>query len=334
MRRTIQLLLALMAVSAAAFAEPVWVGLDSRSIVVDPAADLWPIVEGKARYQGPEFTEDEPNWSERRTYAGVPIPAILEKLGGMSEDDPLYVIAGDGYAKEFPRDVVMGESPLGTPILAWKVDGSPSPDWPPLPVLIFLPEDGDVSNERMVEALGPLAHMFGDRPSASGLRIRGVSWLTPNWDGRLASLPEHPDLMPADEYELTVTAREERVFTLNELMITVPSVRGTGTYITAAGRQETAHYEGFPVQALIGEWPDDARVDVVAEDGYRITYSFEELADGNGQWILAFREGNAYIGAEAGPLRMVRVGPDAPGFAAARSPRAVNRIEVQATSAD
>ncbi|MFO8034189.1 MAG: hypothetical protein R6U88_03355 [Candidatus Bipolaricaulota bacterium] len=330
MRKSVaSILMMLLAVTVVGLGGPVWVGVDGLSIVVDPAYDLWPVVEGSARYQGPVFVEDEPNWNERHTYSGVPIPAILQELGGMHEDDSLHVIAGDGYAKEFPRDVALGNSVLGMPILAWSIDGNADPDWPPLPVLIFLPEDGDVSNERMEDALGPLSHMFEDKPSASGLRVRGVSWLTTDWDYQVDSLPEHPELMPAPDYELSVVAKEETILSLRKLVATFPSVSGMGTYETATGREQTARYEGFPLQSLLGEWPEGTQVDVVAEDGYRVTYSLGELTDDEGEWILAFREDGAYIDHDPGPLRLVKVGPEGPRFDAARSPRMVVRVEVR-----
>ncbi len=331
MRACIVVLAGVIAASAVTTGNVVWVGVEDRSIVVDPAYDLWPTIEGTVRYQGPVFSEEDPNWQEAETYEGVAIPAVLRALGGIPEGQHLHVVAGDGFAKKLPPDVAMGESPLGTPILAWIVDGETNPEWPPLPVLVFLPEDGDVSNERMVEALGPLAHTFDGRPSASGLRIRGVSWLTTEWDGRLDALPEHPELWPNPDTELAVVGEERRTYTIPELMATFVAANGQGEYITTTERLVERSYEGIPLHDLLGSWADDAMVEIVAADGYRMRYKYGDLADEEGQWILAFRADGEFLPPDQGPLRLVKVGPQAPRFEGALSAKMVVGVEVEGT---
>jgi len=329
LRACILVVAGVIAAATVAVGNTVWLGVEDRSIVVDPSFDLWPTIEGTARYQGPVFSEDEPNWREARTYRGVAIPELLRALGGIPEGEHLYVIAGDGFAQEFPREVAMGESSLGTPILAWSIDGESEPEWPPLPVLAFLPEDGDVSNERMVEAMGPLAHTFGEKPSATGLRIRGVSWLTTRWDGQYQTLPEHPDLWPDPTAELTVKGDGRRTYTMPELMALFVAHTGEGEYVTSTERVVRRAYEGIPLQELLGTWDDDATVEIVAEDGYRVRHDYGNLADDEGEWILAFRENGEFLPGDAGPLRMVKVGPQTPRFEAALSARSVVRVEVK-----
>ncbi len=331
MRACIFVLAGVIAASAVTMGNPVWVGVGNRSTVVNPAYDLWPTIEGTVRYQGPVFSEDDANWREAETYEGVPIPHVLQALGGIPEGEHLHVIAGDGFSKEFPREVAMGESPLGTPILAWTVDGETNPEWPPLPVLVFLPEDGDVSNERMVEALGPLAHTFDGRPSASGLRIRGVAWLTTGWDGQLESLPEHPELWPDPDAELAVVGEKRRTYSILELMATFVAIIGRGEYVTTTERLVKRSYEGVPLHDLLGSWADDAMVEIVAADGYRMRHKYRDLADDEGQWILAFRSNGEFLAPDVGPLRMVKVGPQTPRFEGALSAKMVVGVEVQGT---
>lgn len=321
--------LSVFIMSALGWGGPVWFGVGVRSIVLDPAYDLWPVVEGVARFQGPAFTEDDPNWRSTQHYEGVAIPDVLRALGGMPEGGYLHVIAGDGYAKKLPRDVAMGDSPLGTPVLAWTVNGDQDPEWPPLPVFVFLPEDGDVSNERMVEALGPHAHMFGDRPSASGLRINGVAWVTTDWDGEMRSLPEHPELLPDPEGSLSITKEGVHTYPLPELMARYMAVSGRGRYVTTTERMVERSYEGIPLVDLLGAWPEDATVEVVAADGYRMRHRYGDLVDAEGTWVLAFRADGSYLPLDVGPLRMVKVGPEVPRFEGALSAKMVVALEVR-----
>lgn len=321
--------LGLAMVSAMGVGGSVWFGVGDRSIVLDPAYDLWSVVEGSARFQGPMFTEDHPNWRSTQHYAGVAIPDVLRALGGMPEDGYLHVIAGDGYAKRFPRDVAMGASSLGTPVLAWTVDGEDDPEWPPLPVFVFLPEDGDVSNERMVEALGPDAHMFRDLPSASGMRVTGVSWVTTEWDGEMRSLPEHPELLPDPEDSLSITKESVHTYPLPELMARYAAISGRGRYVTSTERMVERSYEGIPLVDLLGAWPEDATVEIVAADGYRMRHRYGDLVDDEGIWILAFRSDGGFLPSNVRPLRMVKVGPGSPRFEGALSARMVVAVEVR-----
>ncbi len=328
MRKVVFISLCLIATSFVTLGGPVWFGVGDRSIVVDLTYDLWPLVEGAARYQGPVFSEDDPNWRDSYVYEGVPIPAVLNALGGMAEDGYLHVIAGDGYAKAFPHEVAIGHSVLGTPILAWKVDGDSAPDHPVLPVLIFLTDDGDVSNERMVEALGEDAHMFRDTPSATGLRITGVSWVTTEWDGNHSSLPEHPELFPDPTARLTVTGDGERTYTLSEMMTRYAAVTGPGRYVTSTERMVERVYEGVPLEDILGAWPEEATVEIVAADGYRMLHPYENLSDDEGQWVLAFRSDGDFLPTGVGPLRMVKIGPENPRFEGALSAKMVVGLEV------
>jgi len=300
--------------------------LGPRSIAVELPSDIWSSVSGTVRYQGPVFSPDNPNWKPPHRYEGIPLEQVIEALGGMGEDDLLWVIAVDGYAKALPRPVVYGDTPLGTPILAFSCDGARGPEWDAGPELIFLAPDGDVSNEDQVEALGEHAHYFQDRPSATGLMVKGVTWMVLNWDADISSLPQ-VGLWPS-EAQVTIVTGEERTFSLRELETHYTSLTGWGIYTTSSGREVRATWTGIPVRELVGPWLDDTELEVVAADGYRMRYRYGELADEEGEWVLAFKRGGEYLPFDPGFFRLVKVGPSGARFPGSRSARMVVRIEV------
>lgn len=328
MRKTFFVAVAL-AVSFLGLAQPVLVQVGEHSIAVRPSTDFWPMLSGTVRYQGPVFSPEEPNWKPAHSYTGIPLSALVDALGGMEEDDLLYIIAADGFHKKLPTSVVYGDSPLGSPILAFAEDGITVPEWPDGPELIFLPEDGEVSNEDQLSALGELAHYFQDKPSATGLMVKGVTWLVVNWDGTRETLPE-VGLWPP-EATLTVAAPLEQTYTLGELETSYVAMTGLGTYTTSTGRDVTSTWTGIPLVDLIGSWPADTEVELVAADGYRMPYRYGDLSDAEGIWILAFKQDGKYMPRDPGYLRMVKVGPENPHFESSRSARMVVRVEVHGT---
>lgn len=326
MRKAFFAVLLALAVSSPGLAQAVLVQVNERSITVAPETVFFPTLSGTVRYQGPVFSPEEPNWKPAHSYTGVPLSALVDSLGGMGEEDLLSVIAVEGYHKELPWAVVYGDSPLGPPILAFAQDGVPVPNWQEGPMLVFLPEDGEVSNEDQLLALGDLAHYFGDKPSATGLMVKAVTWLVVNWDGTRENLPE-VGLWPP-EATLTVAAPEEQTYTLGWLETNYVAVTGVGTYTTSAGREVTSSWTGIPLVDLIGAWPADTEVELVAADGYRMPYRYGDLSDGEGTWILAFKQDGNYMPFDPGYFRMVKVGPGVPHFESARSAKMVERVEV------
>jgi hypothetical protein len=325
MRKAFFVLVAL-AVSFLGLAQAVLVQVNEQSIALTPEMERWPTLSGTVRYQGPVFSPEEPNWKPAHSYTGIPLSALVDALGGMGEEDLLSVIAVDGYHKELPWAVVYGDSPLGSPILAFAQDGVLVPDWQEGPMLVFLTEDGEVSNEDQLSALGELAHYFQDKPSATGLMVKAVTWLVVNWDGTRENLPE-VGLWPP-EATLTVAAPEERTYTLGELETSYVAVTGLGTYTTSAGRDVTYTWTGIPLVDLIGSRPADTEVELVAADGYRMPYRYGDLSDAEGVWSLAFKQDGKYMPFDPGYFRMVKIGPENPHFESSRSARMVVRVEV------
>lgn len=324
--RKLGLSLAVLLVSTAV-AQPVLFQVDEMSIVVDYPSPFWTSLVGEVRYQKTLSTGEE-RWTPSRAYTGIPLWPVIRALGGMDEDDLVWVIADDGYAVALPSAVVKGATPLGTPIIAYLRDGIGAPEWEGAPQLVFLAPDGEVSNEDQLSALGEHAHFRGGRPSATGLMVKGVKWVVLNWDGDLASLPRVGEW--SADARLTVSIQgEEHTYTLAELEETFASVTYPGTYVTSVGSVVTHRYTGVPVTDLIGAWPPDTQIELVAADDYRMRYRYGELEDQEGVWILAFKCDGAYMPFDPGYFRMVKVGPTAPQFEGALSARMVVRIEVQ-----
>ena len=147
-------------------------------------------VSGTVAYQGPAMDDGGENWKDPHTYTGVPIRAIVEELGGLADEETLGVVAVDGWYKILPNSVVYGESAAGSAALATSVDGMDAAEWVDAPMLVFLPEDEQFSNDDMLGAFGlNMAHHFGDRPSTTGMMVNGVTYLVVNYDGEPLPLP-------------------------------------------------------------------------------------------------------------------------------------------------
>jgi len=152
-----------------------------------------PATRGRVAYEGPGFAEGVENWKVPHDYSGVDLGAIIDRSVGLGEVETVTLVALDGWHKTLPRSVLDGTTPAGTAILALSVDGEPSAEWDDAPMLVFLPRDEGFSVRDMLDALGPgNAHYYGDLPSATGLMVKGVTFLVVNYDG--GPLPTLADL--------------------------------------------------------------------------------------------------------------------------------------------
>lgn len=280
---------------------------------------------GTVAYEGPTMSDGAENWKAAKTYHGVGVAAILSDVGGMAPGDTLSVIAGDGYAKTLPYSVIYDDTLAGQPILGLEV-GSDGED---APTLVFLAPDERFSNSDMLAAVGAdYAHYFGDKPSTTGLLVKGVAYLIVNYDG--ASLPTATVAAgPGEGVVLTVTSGGETfAFTMADLGL-LESITAPGTFTNSAGVDHTATYSGVPLSALIGNAPSDGTVRVTASDGYSMNYPVSQLFDRTaGTWILAIMENGWYMPLDPGYLRIVQVGDSNPHFTSSLSARMVERIEV------
>lgn len=301
---------------------------------VEVALNDFPMIEGTVAYEGPAMDGGEANWKVSHIYKGVSIVSVMESVGGLASSDMLGVVAVDGWYKVIPGAVIAGDTAAGVPILAIERDGESGDDWEDGPMLIFLPEDEGFSNEDMLSSLGPdLSHYFGDKPSTTGMMVKGVAYLVPDYDGE--PLPLQPEVVALEEASspegklLTVTRGETSLaYTLDEVE-ELESLSGHGTFTTSTNAEYTASYVGVPMTTLIGNVSGEATIRVTAADGYSMNYLAEMFQDtSEGTWILAYKENGEYMPFDPGTFRIVQVGEDTPHFPSSLSAKMVVLIEI------
>ncbi len=308
---------------------------DGDRVEVIPLAEFSHREEGTVIYQGPVMKEGEENWKPEQTYSGVPLEAVLQEIGGLEDDETLAVIAVDGWHKILPAAVVHGTTLAGTPILALSRRGDAPGEWEDAPMLVFLPEDGRLSNDDMLTAFGPdLSHYYAGHPSTTGFMVKNVAYLIVNYAGgalpELAAESAAEEISPPPEgillsVEKSGVLAEYTLADLEQLEV----ITAQGTFTNSAGVDYTATYTGVPLTTLIGNLPDDATVRVTASDGYSMNYPVEMLVDRHeGIWILAFKENGECMPLDPGYLRIVQVGEGNPHFTSSLSARMVERIEI------
>jgi DMSO/TMAO reductase YedYZ molybdopterin-dependent catalytic subunit/predicted phosphodiesterase len=103
-------------------------------------------VEGYSSYQN--FFN---NWRGHGTYRGVNVSDLVDLIGGISEEDNVTVHATDGYNQIYCWRNVLNQwsdpSIQGNMVLAYEFNGTRIPEWEEGPMLIFIPEDGEYSNQ-------------------------------------------------------------------------------------------------------------------------------------------------------------------------------------------
>ena len=313
-------------------APSVFVQTEAGFVDVDLAG--FPLIEGVVAYEGPATDNGDANWKTSYSYRGVSIRSIMESVGGLNSSDPLGVVAADGWYKMLPGAVLAGDTAVGVPILALERDGESGDDWEDGPMLVFLPEDEALGNDDMLSALGPeLAHYFGSAPSTTGLMVRGVAYLVPNYDG--STLPLQPELVTLDQASfpggniLTVVRGDNSAaYTLDQVEA-FEMLSGQGTFTTSTNAEYTADYVGIPMTSLIGNVNGDATIRVTAADGYSMNYSAATFQDtSEGTWILAHKENGETMTFDPGYLRIVRVADEGTHFPSALSAKMVVLIEI------
>jgi hypothetical protein len=320
-----------------------WAGVASETPAVYVQTDAgfveislgdFPLIEGTVAYEGPAADGGDANWKTAHTYKGISVLSIIESVGGMTVSDTLGVVAVDGWYKMLPGSVLAGDTAAGVPILALERDGVSGDEWEDGPVLIFLPEDETFGNDDMMGSLGSeLAHYFGEKPSTTGMMVKGVAYLVPNYDG--ATLPLQPEVVTMDKASfpggnvLTVVRGDDsRAYTMDEVEA-FETLSGQGTFTTSTNDEYTASYVGVPMTTLIGNVNGDATIRVTAADGYSMNYpaaTFQDMSEGS--WILAYKEDDEYIPFDPGFFRIVMVGDDTPHFSSALSAKMVVLIEL------
>jgi hypothetical protein len=325
--------LAVAFVGAAAAGESVLI--QKADVVVEAVLVSYPQSAGTVAYQGPAVQAGEDNWKPAHRYTGVEIRELLAAVGGMGPADVLTVVAADGYQKAIPYDVLYGETPVGRVSLAVTRDGSEPGAWQDAPELVFLPQDERFSNDDMLKAFGEArAHFYAPgQPSTTGFLMKNVACLIVNYaGGALPTKPTQGATPPAAGVSLEVVkGGMESIYTLAALEM-LDTITAPGTFTTSAGTDYSATYTGVPLSTLIGNVPVDATVRVTASDGYSMNYEAGMLLGRTeGTWVLAYKENEAYMPFDPGPLRVVFVGEANPHFQSSLSAKMVERIEVLGT---
>ncbi len=301
---------------------------------VELALGGFPLIEGTVAYEGPIADDGTQNWKTAHHYRGVSVAAILEAAGDLASYETMGIVAIDGWAKRLTERALSGTSDAGVPILAIERNGESGEDWEDGPMLVFLPEDERFSNDDMLNALGAdLAHYFGEVPSTTGMMVKGVTYLIPDYDGR--SLPLQPETVPLgqtsfpDEKILSVIRGDAASSYTLEDVEAFETLEGAGTFTTSTNAEYTATYVGIPMTTLIGNVSAEATVRVTAADGYSMNYPASQFQDtSEGTWILAYKENGEYMPFDPGYFRIVQVGDDTPHFSSALSAKMVTLIEV------
>ncbi|NYT11209.1 MAG: hypothetical protein GKC03_01500 [Methanomassiliicoccales archaeon] len=91
------------------------------------------------------------NWRGHGIYRGVNVSDLVDLIGGISEGDNVTVYATDGYNQTYCWRNVMNEwsdpSIQGNMVLAYEFNGTRIPEWEEGPMIIFMPDDGEYSNQ-------------------------------------------------------------------------------------------------------------------------------------------------------------------------------------------
>jgi hypothetical protein len=319
---------------AAAAAEPLTVYVQTEAGFVEVSLDGFPLIDGTVAYEGPASEDGEANWKAEHTYKGISIASILASVGGIASSDTLGIVAIDGWHKMLPGSVLSGDTAAGVPILAIERDGQSGEDWEDGPMLIFLPVDEGFANDDMLAALGSeLSHYFGDAPSTTGMMVKGVAYLVPNYDG--STLPLQPETVSLEQASfpegnvLTVVRGDDSLAYTLEDIEAFETINAQGTFTTSTNADYEASYVGVPMTTFIGNVNADATIRVTAADGYSMNYpaaTFQDTSEGT--WILAYKENGEYMPFDPGYFRIVMVGQDNPHFSSALSAKMVVLIEV------
>jgi 3',5'-cyclic AMP phosphodiesterase CpdA len=96
------------------------------------------------------FENQYGNWKGQGTYKGVSLRDLVELFGGMERESVIIVGAWDGYEQKYGYTNIYPNSTLlsiqGEMILAFAFDDEEVPDWEDGFRVVFLPQDGEYSN--------------------------------------------------------------------------------------------------------------------------------------------------------------------------------------------
>lgn len=211
------------------------------------------------------------NWKGLGTYGGVELRDIADLVGGMDEGDMMTVTASDGYYVNLSYEQVYADTEVlgvqGQIILAYEYNGSlmAEEDWPMIAVLA--PDEAFSNDDFNVTA--PDGPEFEMLTSAGSMWVKMVSNIT------IGTLGEH-------EVVLTVEGATTVDLTLYDLQ-SMDSMTSEGGFIKSTGTVEGPfEITGVALKDLVDlvYAGDDYSVEVVATDGYAMTYTNSQIENG------------------------------------------------------
>ncbi len=126
-------------------------------------------------------------------------------------------------------------------------------------------------------------------------------------------------------------------FSLADLEKTPYYTTGRGGYTTSAGTYYEQDYAGIKLAQFIQSFlpgMTEGTVDIIATDGYTMSYGFEDLSDtSGGTWILAFKADGEYLMDDPGPMRGIKITESGsnlpiPNIDGHNSPKMVHKVVV------
>ncbi|UCE14814.1 MAG: hypothetical protein JSV04_06435 [Candidatus Heimdallarchaeota archaeon] len=280
-----------------------------------------------------EFQNFFGNWRGKGVYTGVPISTFAEEVGGIQKGDILVVTSEDNYTQIYTYENIYPttewEEIQGRMILAYEFNGTQFPTWDDGLQIVFLPSDGQYSNE--------------DSKATSSLESKG-SPAGARWSKYIKKLEFRR------ENETVTFGYNSNNYTLSwSQVLRLPSINESGSFKTGVSDiSDPDFYTGvnltYTLDLLI-DINQNFSITIVAADSYSRTFSRDlffgntTLYDSSGNelgfndpenvnLILAYYEGGQKLISEDGPFRAVYVGPNSPITGSAYWVRSVVYIEI------
>ena len=244
-------------------------------------------------------------------YTGVNVSALIDLVGGMTEDDIVRITASDDYSQTFARGKVYPNQSIwdiqGDMVLAYEYNNTIVPDYDVGFRVAFLPLDGLYSNADANATTNP-------NPSGAG----------PQWVSnvvRIQVVPPEPEILELSYQDTSIS------FTMTELK-ELPSVKGEGGYRrtsgTINGPYNVTGVAFSTLLALLPALPSNYTLNVLAGDAWETNYT-KAMVDGSlsgytptgdplasiqSTMVLAYEIDGAPIPTGDGPLRITFINED------------------------
>ncbi len=263
-----------------------------------------------------EYQNSLGNWRGKGLYKGVLISVFAEEVGGIQPGDILIITSNDNYTQVYSYENIYPsterEGIQGSMILAYEVNGTSIPKWKDGLQIAFLPSDERYSNEDQQQT----ASLDYSQAAASTRWVKSVEKLE-------------------FKREKSVTIVGEVNYTLTTTQLhRLPSITGSGKFLKSTGTVVGPFtYTGVNFSAvleLIINISTNFSIDVVASDGYKFTYTKDQIFGdvplyndegvqighgGSNNLTLALvyeEDGSLLTEDDGGPFRMVYLGSNDP----------------------